>query len=181
LAVNLADEESSSLAAILRGSNWQVRNARTCREAVEFSHNGPVPVVLCQPNMPDGSWNTLMDRMRESADPPAVVVVSRLADERLWAEVLSLGGYDVLMTPFDRAEVLRVLFLAWMASKRGGTRAGQREIGIRCHMALRRERVLTPEPGEKCASGKAGHIFGTASQRVSNGVDLVPWRRGRRR
>jgi len=123
LAVNLADEESSSLAAILRGSNWRVKSARTCREAVEFSHNGPVPVVLCQPNMPDGNWNTLMGRMRELADPPAVVVVSRLADERLWAEVLSLGGYDVLMTPFDRAEVLRVLFLAWMASKREPERA----------------------------------------------------------
>jgi DNA-binding response OmpR family regulator len=39
-------------------------------------------------------------------------VTSRLADERLWAEVLSLGGYDVLMKPFDVSEVYRVIRLA---------------------------------------------------------------------
>jgi len=118
LAVNLTDEESRSLAAILRGSKWRVKNARTCSEALDLSYKRPVPVVLCEPQMPDGNWDSLMERMREAGDRTAVVVVSRLADERLWTEVLSLGGYDVLMTPFDRSEVLRVLFLAWMASKR---------------------------------------------------------------
>jgi len=122
LAVNLADEENSFLANILRGSNWIVKNARTCQQAFDLSRNGPVPVVLCQPHMPDGTWNNLMERMRELAVPPAVVVVSRLADEHLWAEVLNLGGYDVLMVPFDRTEVFRVLFLAWMASQREAAR-----------------------------------------------------------
>jgi hypothetical protein len=31
----------------------------------------------------------------------------------LWAEVLNLGGYDVLLKPFDRAEVVRVAGMAW--------------------------------------------------------------------
>jgi len=39
-------------------------------------------------------------------------VYSRLADESLWAQVLNLGGFDVLMTPFEPAEVLRVTFAA---------------------------------------------------------------------
>jgi DNA-binding response OmpR family regulator len=34
-----------------------------------------------------------------------LIVCSRLADERLWAEVLNLGGYDVLAIPFHAGEV----------------------------------------------------------------------------
>jgi DNA-binding response OmpR family regulator len=68
--------------------------------------------------MPDGNWNTILLGLRELPDPPSVVVVSRFADEHLWAEVLNLGGYDVLATPFDRSEVLRVLYLAWTARER---------------------------------------------------------------
>jgi DNA-binding response OmpR family regulator len=37
--------------------------------------------------------------------PPPLIVSDRLADEQLWAEVLSLGGYDLLMKPFDAKEV----------------------------------------------------------------------------
>jgi hypothetical protein len=32
----------------------------------------------------------------------------------LWAEVLNLGGYDLLMKPFEEAEVYRVVGLAWL-------------------------------------------------------------------
>ena len=42
-----------------------------------------------------------------------MIVTSRLADDRLWAEVLNLGGYDVLAKPFDASEVARVVGTAW--------------------------------------------------------------------
>jgi hypothetical protein len=35
-------------------------------------------------------------------------VTSRLADERLWAEALNLGAWDVLAKPFDADEVIRI-------------------------------------------------------------------------
>jgi len=38
-----------------------------------------------------------------------LVVTSKFPDESLWAEVLNLGGYDVLAQPFDREEVTRVV------------------------------------------------------------------------
>jgi len=44
-----------------------------------------------------------------AAAPPLLIVASRLADERLWAEVLNLGGYDVLLKPFEPAELRRVI------------------------------------------------------------------------
>jgi DNA-binding response OmpR family regulator len=43
---------------------------------------------------------------------PLLLVTSRHADENLWAEVLNLGGYDVLLKPFDGAEVTRVVAMA---------------------------------------------------------------------
>jgi hypothetical protein len=44
---------------------------------------------------------------------PLLIVASRLADEYLWAEVLNLGGHDVLAKPFQGAEVQWVLESAW--------------------------------------------------------------------
>jgi DNA-binding response OmpR family regulator len=47
-------------------------------------------------------------------EPPFLIVTSRLADERLWAEVLNLGAYDVLAKPFESKEVVRIVSLAWL-------------------------------------------------------------------
>jgi hypothetical protein len=41
------------------------------------------------------------------------IVVSRLADEQLWAEALNLGDWDVLATPFDRSESIRSVASGW--------------------------------------------------------------------
>jgi DNA-binding response OmpR family regulator len=41
--------------------------------------------------------------------PPKLIVTSRLADERLWSEVLNLGGFDVLAQPFNPREALRCI------------------------------------------------------------------------
>jgi DNA-binding response OmpR family regulator len=49
--------------------------------------------------------------------PPLLVVTSRVADDRLWSEVLNLGGYDVLAKPLNTKEVFHVAGLAWMSWK----------------------------------------------------------------
>jgi DNA-binding NtrC family response regulator len=41
-----------------------------------------------------------------------LIVTSRLADDRLWAEALNLGAYDVIAKPFDASEVVRIAGLA---------------------------------------------------------------------
>ena len=47
---------------------------------------------------------------------PSVVVISRQANDDLWADVLSSGAYDVLSMPFDRRELIRVVGMAWRQS-----------------------------------------------------------------
>ena len=50
--------------------------------------------------------------------PPNLIVTARLANDELWAEVLNLGGYNVLAQPFDQQEVYHVVFQAWHEQKR---------------------------------------------------------------
>jgi DNA-binding response OmpR family regulator len=47
---------------------------------------------------------------------PVLIVTSRVANHSFWAEVLKLGGYDVLAQPLDREEVTRVIAFALRAS-----------------------------------------------------------------
>jgi DNA-binding response OmpR family regulator len=72
-------------------------------------------VVLCERDLSPGSWKDVLDQVTILPDPPSLIVTSRLADERLWAEALNLGAYDVLAKPFDSKEALRVIGAAWRA------------------------------------------------------------------
>jgi DNA-binding NtrC family response regulator len=118
LAVNLSEEDRSSAAGILSNSYWQVLFVADCTNAYRIAEVTPSPIILCTPQMADGSWNELMEGVRKLRHRSEVVVASKFADDHLWSEVLNLGGYDVLRTPFDSSELLRTLFLAWVASKR---------------------------------------------------------------
>ena len=72
-------------------------------------------VVVCERDLMPGSWRDVLEQVTILPDPPSLVVTSRLADERLWAEALNLGAYDVLAKPFDRKEAMRVVGAAWRA------------------------------------------------------------------
>jgi DNA-binding response OmpR family regulator len=54
----------------------------------------------------------MLDHLTLLPDPPLLIVTSRLADERLWAEALNLGAWDVLAKPFDADEVIRIIGIA---------------------------------------------------------------------
>jgi DNA-binding response OmpR family regulator len=54
----------------------------------------------------------MLDQISLLPDPPLFIVASRLADERLWAEALNLGAWDVLAKPFVADEVTRIVDIA---------------------------------------------------------------------
>lgn len=111
------------LEEIFRHSNWVIHSARSCQQASGILKARPVPVVLCERSLPDGVWTDLLSNPEGLEEQPVLIVTSRHADESLWAEVLNLGGYDVLPQPFERAEVVRVISLAWMHWRNRGVRA----------------------------------------------------------
>jgi DNA-binding response OmpR family regulator len=103
LSISPACEDHEKLHSIL--NDFNVATVGTLREAVTFLCLERVPVVFCECQLPDGTWKDILSYTAGLAEPPAIVVTSRLADDYLWAEVLNLGGYDVLAKPFSNIEV----------------------------------------------------------------------------
>jgi len=112
LAISPETGDCHSLAEILESSRWTIHEASSYREATRLIRESDPNVILCERDLPDGSWKDVFREAVALRNAPPVVVVSRQADERLWAEVLNLGGYDVLMKPFERLEVRRVMNMA---------------------------------------------------------------------
>lgn len=65
-----------------------------------------VSVVICEDVLPDGTWRDVLAALDQVQSPPALIVTSPVAGPHLWAEVLNLGGYDVLAQPFSNQEAL---------------------------------------------------------------------------
>jgi DNA-binding response OmpR family regulator len=110
LVVAASAEAGDKLADMLRQRSWTVRPAPSCSEALDHLSTHSTPVVICESSPPDGNWKNLLDKA------PRLIVTARMADEALWAEVLNLGGYDVLAQPFDATEVARVVVSARQSS-----------------------------------------------------------------
>ena len=144
LAVSPLDEDHACLRSIFSHSNWRIFQARNCSEALKFLKGHPMGVVVCERDLKDGNWKKLLESLTRLPIPPLLVVTSRNADDTLWAEVLNLGAYDVLSKPFDRAEVTRIISLAWLHWKEEATRT-----------------VLRPAAG-KATAGTHGGISATA-------------------
>ena len=113
LAVSPLPADRVRLREILSQRNWKLHEASDCCEALALLRDQNVAVLLCERDHADGDWEDLLNATARLPAPPNLIVFSRLADESLWAKVLNLGGFDVLMTPFEPEEVLRVAFAAW--------------------------------------------------------------------
>jgi DNA-binding response OmpR family regulator len=112
LAVNLCKQDCRFLRTIFASLPWKLASVATLMQGVRQVKSQSVPVIVCECDFRDGNWKLLLDKVRMLARPPRLIVASRFADEGLWAEVLNLGGHDVLVTPFDADEVQRVVSYA---------------------------------------------------------------------
>ena len=125
LSVDPSPEDQTALARILEGASsnrsgderWNLAAVATISSAWRVIRERRVSVVFCEKDLQPGSWRDLLDLCAGLPDPPLLIVTSRLADERLWAEALNLGAYDVLAKPFDATEVARVAGLAWLRGR----------------------------------------------------------------
>ncbi|MGC8792310.1 MAG: response regulator [Bryobacteraceae bacterium] len=114
LAVSSAEDDLRFLRNLFDHSRWIIHTARGCAEAADFLCRNPMPVIVCDNQLADGSWRDLLRIVSTLPGHPLLIVTSRAADDYLWAEVLNLGGYDVLAKPFEPEEVIRVISLAWL-------------------------------------------------------------------
>jgi DNA-binding response OmpR family regulator len=97
------------LREILNGLNWKIYEAHDVRDVVKFLSARRPPVILCHCSFAGGSWKDILEHISVLPHPPQLIVTSETADDVLWAEVLNLGGYDVIAQPFWEPEVARTL------------------------------------------------------------------------
>lgn len=113
LVVSPDQEDHFNLRQILDRVTMKAVETGTCKEALALLRWTAIPVIICARKLPDGDWQSLLNALTSLVQQPPLIVMSRLADEHLWMEVLNLGGWDVLAKPFHEQEVLWVVESAW--------------------------------------------------------------------
>lgn len=123
LLVSAVEEDYQFLDDVFFRQGWALHRAPTLGSALAFLRDNPVPVVITERDLPLGDWKNLFAAIQHLPRAPLLIVADRLADEHLWAEVLNLGGHDVLGKPFQERELLWVLGSAWRLAEDQGTHA----------------------------------------------------------
>jgi DNA-binding response OmpR family regulator len=121
LLLGTFENEWSLVNKVFQQAGWRLVQACSRRQAFHCLVNERVQVVIAESQLPDGDWKNVLAELDRLPSPPNLIVASHLADDRLWAEVLNIGGYDVLAQPFEAEELRRVVA---SAGRRYGCRAG---------------------------------------------------------
>ena len=103
-------ERRARLLPLLGSPNIDVLSVSGCREARRVLETHPtVEVVIADLSHPDGNWCDILKYVVDFGIPASLVVSATHADERLWSEVLWRGGYDLLVEPYEKSEVQRIV------------------------------------------------------------------------
>ena len=94
-----------------------IRFRSTLAAAVYALKECQFDVVVCERDLSPGSWKEVLEEIFNLPDPPPLIVISQLADARLWAEALNLGAFDVLAKPLDCIETTRVFDAACRSTR----------------------------------------------------------------
>ena len=113
LSVSPHVEDYFSLQGHFSHSKWELYKADSIASAMAVVRTSEIAVVICERDLSPGTWIDMLEELMALRDAPPLIVTSRLADDRLWAEALNLGAYDVLAKPFERTELVRSVHLAW--------------------------------------------------------------------
>ena len=106
--------DRAALQRIIGPCRWELQWTSACGEAIDVFRRTRPAIVICDRDLMDGDWRGLWDILAREPKPPMFIVASRLADDALWAEVLNVGGYDLLLKPFRAEEVIRMVHAAAM-------------------------------------------------------------------
>jgi DNA-binding NtrC family response regulator len=106
-----SEEEIPFFSDIARRCGARLKMGRTLTDVLTHLERDPADVVLTPSHLSESkdNWKDVLYAMERKGAIRPLIVTSRLADEFLWAEVLNLGGFDVLAKPFDTTEVERVI------------------------------------------------------------------------
>jgi DNA-binding response OmpR family regulator len=119
LAVTRSEADLKDLRSIADRSGWELTGTPDCEVALSILTRLPVPVVLCDRDLPGRDWRESVKCLLSPVAPPCVILTSSVNDSYLWQEVVQTGGYDVLVKPFHEEQVVSTVRRAWIFWKAG--------------------------------------------------------------
>lgn len=121
LSVSSSEDEHAALEQAFRES--EVTLYPNCRVALQRSaslksalaalRDNPIPIVLFDGDSRPGAWREMVLGIKGLPSPPCLILTAHQADDRLWAEALSNGAFDVISKPFQKTDVVRIVTAAW--------------------------------------------------------------------
>jgi DNA-binding NtrC family response regulator len=113
LAITRGAEEEESLRRIADSLHWDVSIAGSSAEAIQLLRDRPMPLVICDRDLPGEDWRATVAEIAARRDVLCVVLASRVIDDYLWDEVIKQRGYDVVSKPFEADQLRRAVTFAW--------------------------------------------------------------------
>ncbi len=113
LSIASQPADHTCLKTAVGGTAWEIQEASSYREATKALCAERFPVIVCEQRLMDGSWKDILGQVCMLHNAPRLLVTAADPDDRLWAEVLNMGGFDVLLKPLRASEVTRVIDFAY--------------------------------------------------------------------
>jgi DNA-binding NtrC family response regulator len=113
LIVTSRTEDVEELTSILSETPWELTDASDLEDPSAALKGAAVPILLFDRDATAGGWRIEMKRMIKSRRGACVVLLSSVADQYLWDEVVHQGGFDLLTRPFRKEQVLSTLMFAY--------------------------------------------------------------------
>jgi DNA-binding NtrC family response regulator len=114
-------DDVRTLHALLAGSAWKIISVSTSTEAVWTIRHLRVPIVLCDLRHENRPWQETLRTLRRARSGTCVIFMSNEFDRGLADEISRRGGFDLLIRPFAREQVLQSLFFAYGQYKLSST------------------------------------------------------------
>ncbi|HEX5432421.1 MAG TPA: response regulator, partial [Bryobacteraceae bacterium] len=100
------------LADICRRNGWDLVLSETCEDARADLIRLKPQIVLCDRDLPGADWRDVVQALASVRGCGCIILLSRVADDPLWNEVVHRGGYEVLSKPLREDHVRRAVKLA---------------------------------------------------------------------
>jgi DNA-binding response OmpR family regulator len=114
LSISAVRDDHKVFRELLEDMACRIGVADTCHSAYRRLNQNRVSIIICARDLPDGTWRNVLNFLGRSSYKPLLIVTSKLVDESFWAEVLNLGGFDVIAKPFLPREVRHVVKTAFL-------------------------------------------------------------------
>ena len=110
LLVNHRNDRFGTMNLILEALSIKTGRVGSLKEAESRLCEMPCPhLVLTDAVLPDGNWMDVLDIAAKAAEPVNVIVVSPVADIKLYLDAMNHGAFDFMTDSFTVPEIVHIL------------------------------------------------------------------------